>query len=149
MPVSGGWSPPSTRHLLPHRDAMSATPFPGEPPFPMTDPQSAGSASDGSDGAFALSCSAMPLGSSTPMGSGPMFGCLDTVLEMQLYLDAETSAAVRESVDLHLSGCPDCQGAFEFHHDLKRTIAAKCRTDDVPSGLRDRILNCFGPDFLS
>jgi mycothiol system anti-sigma-R factor len=86
---------------------------------------------------------------SEPFPGKPAFNCYETIHEMEAYLDAETNALMRSSVDSHLNACVDCQGAFEFHYELKATIAAKCRTDEVPPGLQQRILNCFGPDFLA
>jgi mycothiol system anti-sigma-R factor len=86
---------------------------------------------------------------SQPFPGKPAFNCYQALHEMEAYLDAETSAWMRTSVDSHLTDCVDCQGAFEFHHELKAAISAKCKTDEVPPGLQQRILNCFGPDFLT
>jgi mycothiol system anti-sigma-R factor len=71
--------------------------------------------------------------------------CKETLREMYLYLDDEISPGLRSSVEGHLNGCADCQDAFEFHEELRQMIARKCR-EDLPPGLTERIMRCFGDE---
>jgi mycothiol system anti-sigma-R factor len=72
-----------------------------------------------------------------------MADCNDTLREMYVFLDDEIPSGLKQRIDAHLTDCPDCQGAFEFHVELKALIAAKC-AESLPPGLADRIANCFG-----
>ena len=74
-----------------------------------------------------------------------MSDCNETLREMYVFLDGEIPPHLDDAIRAHLGGCLDCLGAFEFHHELKALIARKCR-DDVPSGLAERIVQCFGDD---
>ena len=49
---------------------------------------------------------------------------------------------------MHLEQCPDCLQAFDFHAELKTTIARKCKSDELPPGLLDKIQACFGAELL-
>jgi mycothiol system anti-sigma-R factor len=74
-----------------------------------------------------------------------MSDCYDTLREMYLYLDGEMTPALRSAVEVHLGRCTDCQGAFEFHVELREMIARKCR-EDLPPGLTERVRRCFGDE---
>ncbi len=77
------------------------------------------------------------------------YDCNDTLRELELFLDEELSDATRHTIHNHLQGCPDCLQAFDFHAELRTVIAAKCRTDEMPPGLLDKIALCFGEDLGS
>ena len=74
------------------------------------------------------------------------YDCNDTLRELELFLDKELSDGARQTIHNHLEGCPDCLQAFDFHAELRTVIAAKCRNDEMPSGLLRKIELCFGED---
>lgn len=73
--------------------------------------------------------------------------CNETLRELDLFLDGELSVSARATIRHHLDGCPDCNGAFDFHAELKQVVAAKCRSDEMPPDLLARIERCFDTDF--
>lgn len=75
-----------------------------------------------------------------------MADCEETLRELEAFLDGELTADARASIELHLERCLDCLHAFDFHAELKLVIAEKCRHDEMPSSLVQRIQECFGPD---
>jgi mycothiol system anti-sigma-R factor len=75
-----------------------------------------------------------------------MADCNDTLRELETFLDGELSEDQLCVIRSHLSGCTDCLQAFDFHAELKSVIAAKCRNDEMPPGLMDRIQSCFDLD---
>jgi anti-sigma factor (TIGR02949 family) len=77
----------------------------------------------------------------------PMTDCNETLRELDLFLDHELSEGVHDSIREHLDRCPDCLSAFDFHAELKATIAAKCNNDEMPPDLLRRIERCFDTDF--
>ena len=76
----------------------------------------------------------------------PMADCNETLRELESFLDEELTDDSRDVIHAHLDGCPDCLQAFDFHAELKAVIAQKCRNDELPPGLADRIQACFGDD---
>jgi len=73
--------------------------------------------------------------------------CAETLRELDLFLDGELSRHQQAAIRHHLDGCMDCLGAFDFHAELKIVIAQKCNSDEMPSGLLEKIERCFGTDF--
>ncbi len=73
-----------------------------------------------------------------------MGDCNETLRELEQFLDHELSDDTRLVIQAHLDGCLDCHSAFDFHAELKIVIAQKCRSEQVPPGLLDRIEMCFG-----
>ena len=77
-----------------------------------------------------------------------MADCRETLEELERYLDSELpSERVAQIVD-HLKGCTDCQGAYEFHYELREVIKVKATRDELPEGFADRLLSCFGDNVL-
>jgi mycothiol system anti-sigma-R factor len=72
--------------------------------------------------------------------------CNETLRELEQFLDQELTETVRAEIHVHLQGCPECLEAFEFHAELRTVIAAKCRNDEMPPGLMNKIAQCFGPE---
>lgn len=72
--------------------------------------------------------------------------CVETLRELDLFLDDELSDQTRTTIRHHLDGCPDCLGAFDFHAELKQVVAAKCHNDEMPPDLLSRIERCFDTD---
>jgi predicted anti-sigma-YlaC factor YlaD len=62
-----------------------------------------------------------------------------------LFLDSELPHARIEEIMVHLRGCTDCQGAFEFHAELRTIVRTKAKRDQLPDGFTDRLLACFEP----
>jgi mycothiol system anti-sigma-R factor len=78
-----------------------------------------------------------------------MADCNETLRELYTYLDGELSPSEHRSIQHHLDGCMDCLQAFDFHAELRTVISERCRHDDVPDGLLDKIRSCFGPGALA
>lgn len=76
-----------------------------------------------------------------------MADCNETLHELYTFLDDEVGPVLRAQIQDHLSGCMDCLQVFDFHAELRTVIAQKCH-EDVPAGLADRIVSCFGEDAL-
>jgi mycothiol system anti-sigma-R factor len=77
-----------------------------------------------------------------------MADCNETLRELYAYLDGELPPVEQAHVQHHLDECMDCLQAFDFHAELRTVIAEKCRHDEVPPGLLDKIRGCFGDDAL-
>lgn len=75
--------------------------------------------------------------------------CIETLKELDLFLDAELSDDARAGIRHHLDGCPDCHSAFDFHAELKQVIHKKCQENEIPADLLSRIERCFETDFDS
>ena len=75
-----------------------------------------------------------------------MPNCQETLKELELFLDSELPKARVEEIMVHLAGCTDCQGAYEFHAELRTIVRAKAKRDHLPEGFTDRLLACFGPE---
>ena len=75
-----------------------------------------------------------------------MPNCQETLKELELFLDSELPKVRVEEIMVHLTGCTDCQGAYEFHAELRTIVRAKAKRDHLPDGFTDRLLACFGPE---
>jgi mycothiol system anti-sigma-R factor len=75
-----------------------------------------------------------------------MPNCQETLKELELFLDSELPKARVEEIMVHLTGCTDCQGAYEFHAELRTIVRAKAKRDHLPEGFTDRLLACFGSE---
>ena len=73
-----------------------------------------------------------------------MADCRETLKELERFIDAELPHVELEMVVSHLKECTDCQGAFEFHSELRQAIRVKAREESLPAGFLDRLQNCFG-----
>ena len=78
-----------------------------------------------------------------------MADCTETLKELESFLDSELSTERVTEIMGHLTGCVDCQGAYEFHAELKEIIRFKAKTEALPDGFLDRLANCFGDEVLS
>ncbi len=76
-----------------------------------------------------------------------MADCQETLRELDAFLDDGISDDARAHIHEHLEHCVDCQGAFEFHVDLKIAIRRKCSNDEMPPALLSKIEQCFDQDF--
>ena len=75
--------------------------------------------------------------------------CQGTLEELNRFLDQELPPNERAEIMAHLSACVDCQQAFDFHGELKRIVREKAQKDEIPAGLMDKILGCFGDDWVA
>ena len=75
--------------------------------------------------------------------------CTDTLEELHRFLDQELSPSRRDEVLGHLRDCVDCQQTFDFHGELKRVVREKAGNEQLPPGLMDKILGCFGEEWLA
>ncbi|MEZ5217341.1 MAG: zf-HC2 domain-containing protein [Ilumatobacteraceae bacterium] len=73
-----------------------------------------------------------------------MSDCNETLKELDRFLDGELTELTKTAVEHHLHGCMDCLSAFDFHAELRIVIREKATGDELPDGLRDRVLQCFG-----
>ena len=76
-----------------------------------------------------------------------MADCDDVLHDLFTYLDRELTVQMRDQIKSHLTDCPECYEAIDFHAELRQVIAKRCR-DEMPPGLADRIRSCFGDDVL-
>lgn len=74
-----------------------------------------------------------------------MPNCQETLKELELFLDSELPKVRVEEIMVHLTGCTDCQGAYEFHAELRTIVREKAKRDHLPDGFTDRLLACFEP----
>ncbi len=77
-----------------------------------------------------------------------MADCTETLKELQTFLDAELPDERVTEILSHLGECVDCQGAYEFHAELKEIIRFKAQNDALPDGFLTRLANCFGDEVL-
>ena len=77
-----------------------------------------------------------------------MADCQETLNELESYLDSELSEGRANEIITHLKGCTDCQGAYEFHADLRTAIKTKATKEELPDGFLDRLRDCLGDDVL-
>ncbi len=77
-----------------------------------------------------------------------MADCQETLNELESYLDSELSEGRANEIITHLKGCTDCQGAYEFHADLRTAIKTKAKNEELPDGFLDRLRGCLGDDVL-
>lgn len=78
-----------------------------------------------------------------------MADCTETLKELETFLDSELPDERVTEIMSHLTGCIDCQGAYEFHAELKEIIRFKAKSDELPDGFLDRLANCFGDEVLT
>jgi mycothiol system anti-sigma-R factor len=64
---------------------------------------------------------------------------METLREIERFLDGELASDIQAHVELHLSGCHPCMDRSEFRRYLKEMIAAKCTGDAPPPELFIRV----------
>ena len=77
-----------------------------------------------------------------------MADCQETLNELERYLDSELSDVRVSEIIGHLKGCTDCQGAYEFHAELRTVIKTKAQNEELPEGFLVRLAECLGDDVL-
>lgn len=77
-----------------------------------------------------------------------MADCQETLKELERFLDSELPQERAQPILAHLKICSDCQGAYEFHAELRTVIRTKALKDELPDGFLDRLQSCFGEEIL-
>lgn len=72
-----------------------------------------------------------------------MITCKDCLTAVNHYLDGELSEADVAHVRDHLEACPPCQHLFAFERTWRQVVRTRCRTQQAPEGLRERILSAL------
>jgi anti-sigma factor (TIGR02949 family) len=75
-----------------------------------------------------------------------MTDCNETLRELETFLDGELSERTKAAIRAHLDGCSDCLQIVDFHAELRAVISLRCRSDELPPGLLERIARCFETD---
>ena len=75
-----------------------------------------------------------------------MADCQETLQELERFLDSELPPGRSEQILSHLKVCSDCQGAFEFHAELRAVVKKAAGDEPLPDSLLGRIKQCFGTD---
>jgi mycothiol system anti-sigma-R factor len=65
--------------------------------------------------------------------------CLETLEEIEAYVDGELETSVHVRIEHHLVDCPPCMERAEFKRYLKVMISSKCTGDQVPPELMTKI----------
>ena len=66
--------------------------------------------------------------------------CIEAVARLHLYIDRELNIEEIETVQQHLSYCPDCECRFHFDLRLKRLIHERCTIVRAPAHLREAVM---------
>jgi anti-sigma factor (TIGR02949 family) len=64
--------------------------------------------------------------------------CSGSVQELYTFLDGELTVERRTAISVHLDGCPDCYGAFDFEAELRQVVSSSCK-EEVPPALQARV----------
>jgi len=75
-----------------------------------------------------------------------MADCVETLRELDRFLDNELASESVHEMAKHLEGCTDCQQAFEFHAELRHIVKQAAAEDSLPLSLLTKIEQCFGID---
>lgn len=65
--------------------------------------------------------------------------CREVIAEVWTLLDGECTAETRQKLRQHLEECPGCLRRYGLEERIKALIAAKCRGEKAPEGLRERL----------
>jgi mycothiol system anti-sigma-R factor len=65
--------------------------------------------------------------------------CVETLREIEAYLDDEVDGTIHVRIQEHLTDCPPCMDRAEFRRSLKVMISTKCSGEHVPPELVTKI----------
>ena len=68
-----------------------------------------------------------------------MITCTNCLQALHPYIDRELSDEDIVQVQLHLNACGDCLHLYQFHTSLRRLVRVRCREQQAPSTLRERV----------
>jgi len=74
--------------------------------------------------------------------------CADLLDELDHLLHGELPADRTDALHHHLEDCPPCFESADFQAQLKAVVAKRC-CEDVPDGLRERIMGFLQDDTAS
>ena len=66
--------------------------------------------------------------------------CVETLREVERFLDGELDVGVHVRIEEHLSGCNPCMDRAEFRRHLKILVSRKCAQKELPAGFEGRIV---------
>lgn len=66
--------------------------------------------------------------------------CNEVLIQVELYLDQEMTDVNCEEFKQHLDDCSPCMDRAEFQQGLRLIIAKKCKCEDIPTDLAQKIL---------
>lgn len=66
--------------------------------------------------------------------------CLETLREVERFLDGELDATVYVRIEEHLNACSPCMQRAEFRRNLKILVSRSCSESEVPAGVEGRIV---------
>jgi len=66
--------------------------------------------------------------------------CSEVLIQVELYLDQEMTDVNCEEFKQHLGDCSPCMDRAEFQQSLRLIIAKKCKCEDIPADLAQKIL---------
>ncbi len=72
-------------------------------------------------------------------GSGDL-DCADALERVYLFLDGEIGEVDVSEAKRHLDDCSPCLREYGLEEEIKRLVHRSCRNEQVPSGLRDRVM---------
>jgi mycothiol system anti-sigma-R factor len=70
--------------------------------------------------------------------------CLETLEEIEAFVDGELEATIHVKIEHHLVDCPPCMDRAEFRRYLKVMVSSKCSGDQVPPDLKAKIERLIG-----
>jgi mycothiol system anti-sigma-R factor len=65
--------------------------------------------------------------------------CSDVLAQVWLFLDHECDEERRALLARHLDECQPCLAQYGLEEKVKRLLAARCRGEHAPAGLRDKL----------
>jgi mycothiol system anti-sigma-R factor len=69
-----------------------------------------------------------------------MITCKDCIQALHPYVDRELSEDDIVQVRQHLDECPGCLHLYRFEESLRRLVRVRCREQQAPDALRERVL---------
>lgn len=66
--------------------------------------------------------------------------CADALERVYLFLDGEIGEDDASEAKRHLHECRPCLREYGLEEEIKRLVQRSCRNEEIPTGLRDRIM---------
>jgi mycothiol system anti-sigma-R factor len=66
--------------------------------------------------------------------------CTDALNRVYLYLDGEIDGTTVAAAKEHLEACAPCLREYGLEEEVKRLVRRACGCEDVPTGLRERVM---------
>lgn len=65
--------------------------------------------------------------------------CLETLREIEAFLDGESDTVVASRIEVHLSDCGRCMDRADFRRHLKDLVRERCQQESVPAHVMEKI----------